>query len=191
MKKYFLVLLPLLLWGFAGGWKKVEIAKGVKAQVPEEFRRMSEQEIAAKYIMRNRPLAVFSDPTLNTDFVVNYTTVPWRDQDLEMMKRFYRSSISSLYDEVKFISEGIKTVNKREYIYFEFQSVVKGDTKSVKYRGDVRKYHYIMYTVEDSKMLIFSFATPLRLQNKWQPTAHKIMESLKVKKIQDLRAEEN
>jgi hypothetical protein len=187
MKRYFLLILTLGLLAFSNGMKKVEVAEGIKAQVPEEFRQLTEQEIASRYEMRNRPLAVFADPTMQVDFTANFTTVAWRETDLELMQQFYRSSIYSLYDDVEVISEGVKTINKREYITFEFQSVVKGDPKSFKHSADVRKYHYIMYTVEEGKMLIFSFACPARLQNKWQPTAQEIMQSIKVKKIKDPR----
>ncbi|NJM94801.1 MAG: hypothetical protein HC842_09180 [Cytophagales bacterium] len=113
--------------------------------------------------------------------MVNQSFTRWRAQDLEMMRSFYRSSILHLYDSVQMLSEGQKTIAKRDFIFFEFVSVVKGDERSLANNKALINYNVLYYTIQDGQTMLFSFVCPQRLRPQWEGLVPAMMQSIRIK----------
>ncbi len=79
------------------------------------------------------------------------------------------------------VDEGIREINKKEYIFFEFDSRINGDRRAIGDQEAILKYNYMLYLVEKGRTLVFSFTCPERMKEEWQETARAVMNSLKVK----------
>ncbi|MDQ4140588.1 MAG: hypothetical protein M3142_08675 [Bacteroidota bacterium] len=100
--------------------------------------------------------------------------------DLPLLQKFYKPAIMSMYSEVQFIREEVTTLNGREFLIFEFVSSVKDDAKKKNKLAPIQKYTIAQYTIENDKLLIFTFNCPANLKPEWQATANKIMRSIKI-----------
>ena len=143
---------------------------------------MSNEDRNRKYVSSKDPVAVYTDLSRTVDLGVNVAYSRWNQEDLEMMKSFYKSNIMGLYDEVQFITEEIKEINGKEFAIFEFVSQVIDDEGTTVNQRAISKYVRIQYTIVKSKTVLFNFTCPARLKEKWAPVAKKIMESVKISK---------
>lgn len=146
--------------------------------VPVEFISMGPQDIRNKFISYREPLAGFTSEDRSTDLVVNKSKTPWSNQDMDLLKDFYENNIRNLFDEVVFQTNQLQEINGRDYAVFEFTSTVKGDPNSLRNKAPVHDYRYVLYTVEDFEVYIFTFYCPARLKNYWQATAREIMSNI-------------
>ena len=157
---------------------KQKLADNISVRLPNDFYPMTEEDKAQRYESARLPIALYTDPDRLADFGVNRSYSTWQQGDLKMIEEFYQASILELYDKVKFISQGIKNVNKHDFVYFEFESAVYPENK---FQGSIAKYTYLMYCLEEGTTYLFNFTCELSARNQYQGTAHKIMESVKVK----------
>ena len=141
---------------------------------------MPDEGIAAKYPAARKPIAAYVSKNGQVDFVVSSKHSPFHKDGLEIMHQVYKASIMSMYSDVKFIRDEIKTINKQDFIVFEFTSEVR-DEGTVHNRGAVRKYTIAQYTILNGNLTIFTFNAPQMLMSKWQPVARQVMESIKAK----------
>jgi hypothetical protein len=155
------------------------IARTITALLPEDFRLMTDQELATKYFTYRKPLAMFTNQDQTVDFGFNVSATAWSYDDLELLQKFYKSSIKNLYTNVTMLQEGIKEINKQKYIVFEFVSEINAD-KNNPIQQSKRTYSYLLYTIVGEEVYIFNFTTPASMQNYWSPTADKVMKSLKL-----------
>ncbi len=191
MNRFLLVVLILISFAMLSmdspKLAKRKIYDGVSVLMPEDFVVMSDNDIASKYPSTKKPLAVFMSSDTKADFSMNNTKAKFSGQDAKMLREIYRATIMETYDtstvgendpfksdrvkkSFKFLSEGIKTINKKEYAYFEYTSEF----------GSVKKYNYIMYAAHKKHVLIFNFSADLRAMNVYQPIANAMMNSVKV-----------
>ncbi|WP_109830929.1 hypothetical protein [Reichenbachiella versicolor] len=180
MKLLLLLQLSLSLF-FPSNLVKTEVAEKIFMSLPNGFRPMTDDEIASKYFTMQRPMAMYTDQSLIVDIGVNKATSRWSEKDMDIMKSFQKSNIYNLYDKVDMISEGIKEVNGKQYVYFEFISTVKGDPNSFKDNKSIRKYTYIQYAIFGTTSLIFNLTCPATMKDRWQNQASDIMNSIIVK----------
>ena len=159
--------------------KKVKINKTITVSLPDEFEVMPDEGIAAKYPAARKPIAAFVSKNGQVDFVVSSKHSPFHKDGLDVMQKVYRASIMSMYTDVKFIRDEIKTINKQDYIVFEFTSEVRDESTSG--RAPVRKYSIAQYTILKGELTIFTFHAPQMMMKQWQPIANEVMNSIKVK----------
>ncbi len=164
-----------------GGFNKIAVADIVTMQIPDGLYLMSDDDMASRYITAKKPLAVYTNGQRTIELSVNESNTTWELKDLPLMKSFYKASIQSLYDKVKFFQEDIVEVNKRKFAVFEFNSSVKGDKSNLSIRSDINKYTYILYTIHKGKTYLISFSCPFRDKNSWEANIKKTMASLKLK----------
>jgi hypothetical protein len=175
MKRIFLLVFILTFPGFYA-WSQVpklksrKIAEGVTASLPENFYPMSNDDIAQRYPSTKKPLCMYTDMDRAVDFGLNESKSNWAGGDLKVLQQLYKSTILSLYKKVDFIQEGIKSIKKRDYVYFEFTCEAQGNIK----------YTCLLYTVVNKKVFIFNFTCDQPQMKKWQETARAIMESVKI-----------
>ena len=181
--RYIALLLILLLSGSFQGTKfyRTKIGKQVSILLPGDFVLVPPEEISTKFISYRPSLAVYTNMTTEIDFGINTSVSRWRSEDIELVRSFYKSNIISLYDDVQFIREEIKPVNKRNFVIFEFISKINPEDKSAIRDTPVIKYTFIQYSLVKGTVYIFDFSSPADQQEIWRPVVTKIMESVKIK----------
>ncbi len=155
------------------------VARTITILMPDDFRTMTDQELAAKYFTYRKPLAMFTNQDHTVDFGFNVSATRWNYNDLELLQKFYKSTIQNLYTNITMVQEGIKEINKKKYIVFEFVSEVKADQNNP-IQQSKRAYTYLLYTIVEEEVYIFNFTTPASLRNYWSPIAGEMMKSLKL-----------
>lgn len=185
--------------------RRVSFAQ-MSALLPADFQVMPDDAIATKYPAPRKPLAAYTSPSGQIDFVVSQKTTPFKPGDLPMLLKFYKSNILNLYgNQVQFAQEQVLKINEVDFIALEFQSSLSGSSNAAgggpggaaprpalsapgMQRGALRRYTYMLYTVlppktekDSPQLLTFTFACPLVLAEPWKPVAQKVMASVKVK----------
>jgi hypothetical protein len=182
MKPVVVAVVALVAAGFTGPkLVKTKISEGLTINLPRSFRPMDELDLTQRYPSVRQPVAAFTNETREVDFSVNLSATQWPDANLELARKFFKASIYNLFDDVDMIAEGVREVNGRSFIFFEFESRVKGDAREPGLAEPVLKYSFLQYAIEPGRTLVFSFHCPRRLRQEWQPTAHAIMNSIKLK----------
>ncbi len=160
---------------------RVDISEEISVSLPESFKVMTADQMQQKFLSARPPLAAYTSPNQLADFSVSAANTRWRADDLPMLKDFYRSSLLELYDEVDFLDEGIREVDNTQVAYFEFTSMIKQDEDAIVPKPPVHRYTYAQYTIRQNKAIVFTFSCPRQRQTQWQPTAQKVMKSVKLK----------
>ena len=160
---------------------KIKLAEGITVSIPQELKAMSAEDIAQRYPSVRAPLGSFTNDERLVDFNVNISATQWPDADLIMAQNFFKSGINNLHDRVDWISEGVREIHKREFVYFEFVSRVNGSKRELGEQQAVQRYVYIQYLIEPGRTLVFSFSCPKDLREQWQPIAHAMMKSVRIK----------
>jgi hypothetical protein len=161
---------------------KTKVNESITLLLPEGFTPMDQVELNRKYVSTKPPVAAYSDYSKEMDLGVNIAYSRWNQEDLEIMKSFYKSNIMGLYSEVQFITESVQEINGRDFVVFEFVgSVVDSEGTSFN-EGAINKFIRIQYTIVQGKTVLFNFSCPERVKEKWMPVANQIMESVKISK---------
>ena len=186
MKRTPLLLLLLLgLLAFAPAPKPklttVKLASTLSVGVPQGFAPLPDDGIAVKYPSPRKPLAVYSNPSGRVDYSVAVRPTTFESFDYGVLLKIYKSSIQRLYSKVDFIKEDIRTVNGRDFIYFEFVSTVS-DTRRNSQLSAIKRYQVVQYAIEGTQLYVFTFVAPADEQAQWQPTAQAVMEAVLMKK---------
>ena len=160
---------------------KTKVGEDVTVNLPQSFMAMTPEDLAQRYPSVRKPIGAFTNQDRVVDFSVNISATRWRSSDIEIAKEFFKASILELYDRTDIISEGIKTIDDKAYIYFEFDSRVNGDKYSLDQQDAIRKYTYIQYLLINGKTIVFSFNAPQRDKAYWKELVPEIMNSVNVK----------
>lgn len=181
MQKSFFLAVLLALFSFNDTkLVRIKVADGISVMLPRDWHPMDELDFSERYPSVRAPLAAYTDESRQIDFSVNVSATQWPDQNAVLAQRFFKASLYNMFDRVEMISERIQTINKKEFICFEFESTVRGNNRELGQEAPVLRYSYIAYLVQPEKTLVFSFHCPRRLRGEWQETAGKIIGSIKV-----------
>jgi len=182
MKRLLLSIAIIVLFAFSPSkLVKTKVAEGITIGLPAELQPMAEDDIVLRYPSVRAPIAAYTDINRTLDFSVNVSATQWPDTDLEIASKFFKSSITNLFDRVDFITEGIHTVHKKKYIFFEFESRVNGNKMTLGEQQPVFRYTYIQYLIEPGRTLVISFNCPKAMREDWQENVRAMMKSVKVK----------
>lgn len=160
--------------------KKVKLTEGITVQMPEDFRPMTDDEIAQRYFTYRKPVAMFTDRRVIVDFGLNISTTTWKYEDLPILKGFYKASIMELFTKVNILKEEIETINGHKYAVFEFISEVRSEPNAMIKRAPKVNYTHLLYTVINEKVYIINFTCPSEVQREWRPIAQAIMKTIRV-----------
>lgn len=160
---------------------KKQITEKIEIHLPEDFQPMSQELMDQRYLTARKPLAAFTNERQMVDLTVSTSNTRWQVSDLPILKDFYKASLMELYDEVSFSREEIVEINGKNFVVFEFTSIVMPDDNALTARSPVRKYTRIQYTVNDGQTLVFNFTCPQAIQSRWEETANKVMRSVEIK----------
>ena len=182
MKALSFLLLIFGLTAFAPKPKltTTKLASGLSVGVPAGFAALPDDGIAVKYPSPRKPLAVFSNPSGRVDFSVAVRPTTFESMDYGVLLKIYKSSIQRLYTKVDFLKEDIRTVNGRDFIYFEFVSAV-ADTKRDSRLAPIKRYQTVQYAIQGTQLYVFTFVAPADEQAQWQPTAQAVMNAISMK----------
>lgn len=178
--KWFFLLGLALLAADRPKLVKVKVGDDITVSIPQDWNAMDALDFTQRYPSVRAPLAAYTNMDRTIDFSVNISATQWPDKDLEIAQKFFKSSLLSMFDRVDMISEGVQEVNKKKFIFFEFDSRISG-TRQEGFQDPVLRYTYIQYLLEPGKTLVFSFNCPRREKQDWQETAKLMMKSIKVK----------
>ena len=160
---------------------KTKVTEGITVSVPQGWRPMDALDFTQRYPSVRAPLAAYTNENRDADFSVNISATQWPDTDPELASQFFKASLRNMFDKVDMIQEGIQEINKKKFIYFEFESRINGNRNQEGFTDPVLRYTYIQYLLLPDKTLVFSFNCPRRLKDQWQPTARAMMKGIKVK----------
>lgn len=160
--------------------ERIKVTDEISMKVPSSFIPMVEAERNRKYVSSREPMAMYTNEARTVDIGVNENSSRWGSGDLAILKDFYKANILSLHTEVSFISEDIRQIEGKDFIFFEFKSKVYKEGSFNK--NAISKYTIIQYTLRNEKVLLFNFSAPLRDQSLWQETAREVMASIRFKK---------
>ena len=181
MNRFWIISL-FLLFGFSPvKLVKTKIADGITVSLPADFYAMPPDDVAQRFPSVRAPLGAYTNPDRVIDFSVNVSATQWPDADLEIARQFFKSGLMNLYDKVEVIEEGIHEVNKKKYIFFEFESYVRGNKRQLGDEDPILKYTYIQYLVQPKRTLVFTFSCPKDQRQDWQEATRQMMKSVKVK----------
>jgi hypothetical protein len=155
----------------------IKVDKLLSMKVPENFVKLSDDQIADKMIATRKPLVAYSNPSGTIDITVtvgNSNKNPWKDKDLKLMADFQKANIMQLFTNVNIVEEKLLKNKGQQYAVFQFVSEVKEKGKT-----SLRKFHHIRYTIRKGNMLIFSFICPESERGLYEGTAKEVMESIR------------
>lgn len=160
---------------------KTKISSEITVSIPSELMAMTPDDIALRHPSVRKPIAAYSDIDRMIDFSIKTSATQWPDANIEMSRKFFKAGIYNLYHRVEMINEGIQEIHKKNYIYFEFDSRLNGDQRSLGDQDSILKYNYVLYLVEKNRTLVITFSCPDHLKEDWQETAMAVMMSLRIK----------
>jgi len=160
---------------------KTKIAHDITVSIPAELMAMTPEDIALRHPSVRKPIAAYSDVDRMIDFSIKTSATHWPDADLEMSRKFFKAGLYNLYNRLEMIEEGIQEIHKKNYIFFEFDSRIDGDRRSLGDQDSILKYNYVLYLVEKNRTLVVTFTCPDQVKSDWQETAHAVMMSIRIK----------
>jgi hypothetical protein len=161
---------------------KTQVSDGITMLIPRDWRAMDELDFRERFPSVRAPLAAYTDVNRELAISVNISATQWEVPDVAIAKDFFKSSIYNTFDRVEMIDEGIHEVNGKQFVFFEFESTVRGKQEVLGQQAAILNYSYIQYLVGVDRTLVFSFHCPRRMRQEWQDPAKKIMNSIKVAK---------
>lgn len=174
------ILLSIAFFTEAQKLTTVKVGEDISLRIPDNFINMSTEDRFAKFASSKVPLAMYTSEQRNVDLGVNDNNMQWTKDDTKVVYGFYKASLQNLFDEIEFIQDTITMINGKEFIVFEFESVVKDDNAFSSKKG-LKNYTYIQYTSYNEQVLLFNFGCRARFKNEWEGVAKDIMKSVKVK----------
>jgi len=169
-------LLFLVFSGAGGKYKKVELIKGIWAQMPVEFYRMEDRDILERFMFYKMPLAMYSSKDRLAEFGVAISDNFWEGGDLELLGDFQLANLHYLFDNIQIEKKGIREVHNSRFYFFEFMS------STVNSNVYEKKYTLIQYLIIQNRILVFNFSCPQFEREKYQNMAWDILNSINVKK---------
>lgn len=160
---------------------KMKVNDQITVSIPRDWHAMDAMDFTQRYPSVRAPLAAYTDADRQVDFSINISATQWPDTNHEIAKQFFKASLKNMFDQVTMLQEGVREVNKKKFIYFEFESRMNGNQRQEGQRDPVGKYTYIQYYLERGRTLVFSFNCPRRMKDDWRETADDMMQRIKIK----------
>jgi hypothetical protein len=160
---------------------KTKVNDHITVSIPKDWRSMDDVDFSQRYPSVRAPLAAYTSDDRLVDFSINISATQWPDADLEMVKSFFKASMLNMFDRVDMLSEGVREINGRKFIVFEFDSRINGNRQEEGFTDPVLRYAHIAYLVEPGRTLVFSFTCPKRMKEEWQETSRAMVKAIKVK----------
>lgn len=160
---------------------KVKVADDITISIPNDWRAMDDLDFRDRYPSVRAPLAAYTNIDRTVDFSVNISATRWPDGNLEIASQFFKASLTNMFDKVTMVDEGIREVNKKSFIFFEFESRINGNKNQLGNADPVLKYTFQQYLIQPGRTLVFSFSCPRKDRQAWEKAARTMMNNIRVK----------
>lgn len=160
---------------------KVKVSDDITVSIPKDWKPMDGLDFTERYPSVRAPLAAYTNPDRTVDFSVNISATRWPDGNLDIASKFFKSSLTNMFDRVTIIDEGIREVNGKKLIFFEFDSRLNGNKNQLGNADPVLKYSFLQYLIQPHRTLVFSFNCSRRDREAWENSAKTMMNNIKVK----------
>lgn len=198
MKKTALIALVILSLAFTLKLKynKVDLNGRVKISVPETLSRLTDEQAVQRYGFLHIPMAIFSDQSsfttlsvteridsLSTYGGIKYASVGGNmgyKRDITIEKSFYKSTLTSAYENITFFQDTIKEVNGIQAIVFEYEGDLVGENRKGQATNS-KNYGYVEYFILNYRRYTVTFNCPYREKDKWKESISYVMENVKIK----------
>lgn len=160
---------------------KTKATDEITVKIPASWRPMDAMDLMQRYPSVRAPLAAFTNEERTADLSINVSATQWPDANTGVAKDFFKAALYNTFDSLTLISEGIKEINGKEYISFEFISRLYGKAGEAGLQSSIAKYTLLHYYIGSGRTLVFSFNCPLRVMENWQPIAREMLESVRIK----------
>jgi hypothetical protein len=160
---------------------KTKVTDQITVSIPQGWKPMDDLDFIQRYPSVRAPLAAYTNEDRNADFSINISATRWPDGNLELAQKFFKAGLSNLVDRVQMVQEGIREVNGKKFIFFEFESRVNGNKSELSNSEPILKYTYLQYLIEPRRTLVFSFNCSRAERPAWESSADEIMKSIKIK----------
>lgn len=182
MPARFFLLIPLLFISFdQPKLIKIKVTDDITVSVPKGWKPMDGLDFTERYPSIRAPLAAFTNEERSVDFSVNISATRWPDANLEIASKFFKASLRNMFDRVEIINEGVREVNGRPFIFFEFESRINGNKNQLGNADPVLRYTYQQYLIQPQRTLVFSFNCTRRDRQAWEKAADAMMKNIKIK----------
>lgn len=182
MPARFFLLIPLLFISFdQPKLIKIKVTDDITVSVPKGWKPMDGLDFTERYPSIRAPLAAFTNEERSVDFSVNISATRWPDANLEIASKFFKASLRNMFDRVEIINEGVREVNGRSFIFFEFESRINGNKNQLGNADPVLRYTYQQYLIQPQRTLVFSFNCARRDRQAWEKAADAMMKNIKIK----------
>lgn len=160
---------------------KVKVTDDITVSIPKDWRPMDGLDFTERYPSVRAPIAAYTNNDRTVDFSVNISATRWPDANLELASKFFKASLTNMFDRVTMVNEGIREINGKSFIFFEFESRVNGNRNELGNADPILKYSYIQYLVQPQRTLVFAFNCDRRDRPAWEEAARSMMNNVKVK----------
>ena len=165
-------------------FQKTKMAEGVSVSLPKGFRTLEDGEMKLKYPNWHRPVHMMTSEDQVADFGYNISFNQW-GSNLKLLKDFMKANHSFYFTDIQYMQDTVVNLNGRNYVLLEFLSFTK-NKETDRELAPIRNYSYMMYTVEDNRILVFNYTCPARYMDKWKQAAPTIMNSIAINPTLDL-----
>ena len=179
--KFLLLISTLLFFADQPKLVKKKITDDITVVLPADWKPMDDLDFTQRYPSIRAPLGAFTNQERTADFSVNISATRWPDSNLEIARDFFKASLTNMFDKIQISREGIREVDGKSYIYFEFESRLNGKEDDLENRDPVLRYSYLQYLVQPRRTLVFSFNCSRRDRPSWEKAAETIMKSIRIK----------
>jgi hypothetical protein len=165
-------------------YEKTKMSDGVSVSLPKGFRALVDGETKLKYPNFHKPVKMMTSEDQVADFGYNISFNQW-GKNLKLLKEFVKSNHTFYFTDIQYLQDTILAMNGRNFIVLEFISNTL-NKETDRQLPPIFTYSYMMYTVEDNKILVFNYTCPARNMGKWKQAAPAIMSSIKINPSLDL-----
>jgi len=165
-------------------YTKTKLSEGAKVSLPKGFRVMTDGEMKLKYPNFHKPIVMLTSEDDAADFGYNISFNQWGN-NLKLLKEFMKSNHTFYFKDIQYLQDTVIQQNGRNFIVLEFVSFTQ-NKETDRELAPIRTYSYMMYTVEDNRILVFNYTCPARIMDKWRQAAPAIMSSIKIDPNLDL-----
>jgi hypothetical protein len=182
MPAKFFLLIPLFFLSYdQTKLVKVKVTDDITVSIPKDWKPMDGLDFTERYPSIRAPLAAFTNEERSVDFSVNISATRWPDGNTEIASKFFKASLRNMFDRVEMIKEGVREVNGKSFIFFEFESRINGNKNQLGNADPVLKYTYQQYLIQPQRTLVFSFNCARRDRQAWEKAADAMMKNIKIK----------
>ena len=143
----------------------------VEVLVPSELTKMGDQVWTLKYHDLPKPVLALSDENGEINLLGDLTKQPATEAQLASYKDFRKANLKKSHPEAKVLEDSIKTINGKKVGYIKFISTA----------SDQNIFNYYFFTIENGKILFFTFNCIENKRSTWEKAADEMVASLKIK----------